>query len=429
MALLLYPAGTVPLPMTAVRQWLSVSFLCLLFLLSASCSVNRHMEEKTREMMKQIDAEPYWEQLPERTISWNAAIKMMMDNNLELKESQLNLQQAEWSVNRVFTQIIPGVNLDLMMTRDISGLSSMSARDVEYHTNILFNMPSLTQVPFDYYSAKASVYASRNMLEMKKRELVSQLYRQVLLYDNALRSRQNSLDSIPFDDDGTQRAKVDREWEKTRKDISKAFISLFGDMNARWFVEPSTVPRISWAAYRKASRKLDFLVVSIMAMELEASRLSVLNVKMRFFPSMDINFYSPSLFSGSGGTYSGFFAGAGDMQVNMSLREQLDTRLDVWNQYRNARENHKILEKKMRMRLVERREKVEALIKSRDEFESWQSYYRKKAAFLKKRLALSGEEYLQQRKDLQAIYHDLDAEAAKNAEVEAALIMEYGWLK
>ena len=97
MASPLHPAGAVPLPMTAVRQWLSVSFLCFLLLLTASCSVNRHMEEKTREMMKQIDAEPHWNQLPERTISWSAAMKMMMDNNLELREAQLNLQQAEWS--------------------------------------------------------------------------------------------------------------------------------------------------------------------------------------------------------------------------------------------------------------------------------------------------------------------------------------------
>ncbi|WP_303191850.1 hypothetical protein [uncultured Akkermansia sp.] len=380
-------------------------------------------------MMKQIEGEPHWEQLPERTISWSAAWKMIEDNNLDLKESKMNLRQAEWAVTSVFTQMIPGVNLDLMMTRDINGLSSLSARDVEYHTNILFNMPSLTQVPFDYYSAKASVYASKNMLEMKKRELLSQLYRQVLLYDNAIRSRKNALDSIPYDDDGTQRAKVDRDWEKTRKDMSKAFSLLLGDVDSRWFVNPVTLPRINWAAYRKASRKLDFLVVSIMAMELEASRLNVLDVKMRFFPSMDINFYSPSLFTGSGGTYSGFFAGARDMQVNMSLKEQLDTRLDVWNQYRNARDNHKILEKKIRLRLLDRREKVEALIKSRDEFESWQSYYRKKAEFLKKRLAFSGEEYLQLRKDIQSIYHDLDSEAVKNAEVEAALIMEYGWLR
>lgn len=429
MVLCLHPAGTVAPPMAAARQWLIVSFLCFFFLPMTSCSVDRHMEEKTREMMKQIDSEPHWEQLPERTISWDSALKMMMDNNLDLKDSQLNLQQAEWSVTRVFTQIIPGVNLDLMLTRDISALSSVSTKDVEYNTNILFNMPSLTQVPFDYYAAKASVYASKSILAMKKRELFAQLYRQVLLYDNALRSRKNALESLPYDDDGTQRAKLDREWQKTRKDLSKAFAVLFGDLNAQWFVAPSTLPRINWPAYRKACRKLDFLVVSIMAMELEASRLGVLNVKMRFFPSMDINFYSPSLFTGSGGTYEGFFAGGGDMKVNMSLREQLDTRLDVWNQYRNARENHRILEKKMRMRLLDRRDKVEALIKSRDEFEGWRSYYRKKAVFLKNHLAFSGEEYLQQRKELQSIYHDLDAESAKNADVEAALIMEYGWLK
>ena len=49
--------------------------------------------------------------------------------------------------------------------------------------------------------------------------------------------------------------------------------------------------------------------------------------------------------------------------------------------------------------------------------------------FKKSRMALSGKEYLAQRKDIKTMHENLDAEAAKNAEVEAALIMEYGWLK
>ena len=84
---------------------------------------------------------------------------------------------------------------------------------------------------------------------------------------------------------------------------------------------------------------------------------------------MDINFYSPTLFSSTGGTYQGFFAGAGDMQVNMSLREELDTRLTSWFQYKTAKENHDLMQKKVVMDLQQRRIKVAALMESRKRFE------------------------------------------------------------
>lgn len=193
-----------------------------------------------------------------------------------------------------------------MLTKELSDLARVSAGDVEYNTNILFNMPSLTQIPFDYYSAKAAVYTAEKTLEMKKRELVARLYQQVLSYRNAQISYNNQLSSLPYDDDGVQKKKLDLERERNLNEISQGFAVLLGNMDARWLVNPETMPRLDWGRYRAASRQLDLLVVTMVAMELEASRLQVLNAKLKFFPSVDINFYSPTLFSSTGGTYGGF---------------------------------------------------------------------------------------------------------------------------
>lgn len=387
------------------------------------------MERKTAELMNKVDALPDWEQLPRKEISWDQAMALMMEGNLDLKRTEQSLKTTKRAVVNVFTQIIPGVNLDWMLTKELSELTRVTADDVEYNTNILFNMPSLTQVPFDYYSAKAAVYTAEKTLEMKKRELVSKLYRQVLAYQNARISYRNQLSSLPYDDDGVQKRKIDRDWEKGLSEISQGFATLFGTMNARWLVKPETMPRLDWDRYRSASRRLDLLVVTMVAMELEGARLQVLNAKMKFFPSVDVNFYSPTLFSSTGGTYRGFFAGGGDMQVNMSLREELDTRLTAWFQYKSAKENHDLMLKRVLMDLQQRRIKVAALLESRRRFELWKKVLLKEIEFKKSRLSLSGDEYLEQRKDLKTMYENLDSEAAKNSEVEAALIMEYGWLK
>lgn len=404
--------------------------LSILLLLSFSgCSVDRHMARKSMELMNKMDAEPQWSLRPRKKIVWNEAVQMMMTRNLEMQRARQSIQQAERAVTSVFTQIIPGVNLDLMMTKELSQLTNITQDNLEYNTNILFSVPSPTQIPFDYYSAKAAVYSVKKSTEMKERELISRLYRQVMLYQNAMVARKAQLEEIPYDDDGTLRQKADAEWGDKLQEVSMGFAELLGNMEAQWLIDPDTMPRIDWNRYKKSSRKLDLLVVTMAAMELEVSRLQVLNTKMKFFPSVDVNFYSPSLFTGKGGTYQGFFAGANDIQVNMSLREELDTRLNVWNQYKTARENHRMLQERVRLELLKRRDKVAALIKSREDFESWESATRKVLAFKKAQTVASGEDYLQQRKALKDIYKELDSEAAKNAEVEAALIMEYGWLK
>lgn len=403
--------------------------MCLCVGIWTSCSLEKHMERKTGELIKKMETVPEWSQLPRQEISWNQAVTLMMERNIDLKKSEQSLKTTKRAVINVFTQIIPGVNLDWMLTKELSDLSKVTADDVEYNTNILFNMPSITQIPFDYYSAKAAVYTAEKTLEMKKRELISRLYQQTISYRNAQISYNNQLKSLPYDDDGVQRKKLDKDWEKSLDEISQGFATLLGSMEARWLIKPETMPRLDWEKYKAASKKLDLLVVTMAAMELEASRLQVLNARMNFFPSVDINFYSPSLFSSTGGTYGGFFAGAGDMQVNMSLREELDTRLTSWFQYKSAKESHDLMQRSVVMDLQKRRIKIATLLESRRRYELWRGVLLKEIAFKESRLSASGDEYLEQMKDIRKMYTDLDNEAAKNAEVEAALIMEYGWLK
>ena len=154
------------------RAWLRTALcFCLCATVCASCSVDRHMEKKAGELMARMDAVPDWRQLPRKEISWHQALAMMMERNIDLKKSEQSLKTTKRSVINVFTQIIPGVNLDWMLTKELSDLAKVTASDVEYNTNILFNMPSLTQIPFDYYSAKAAVYTAEKTLEMARIEL------------------------------------------------------------------------------------------------------------------------------------------------------------------------------------------------------------------------------------------------------------------
>lgn len=401
--------------------------VCCLLALS-SCSIEKHIARKTEEMAKQLSSEPLWEQLAEERITWDKAVEMAMKNNLQIKQGELAIVNAEYRVQEVFTNFIPGVNLDSLLTKDISSLGTLSGSDVEYRANILFNIPSLTQIPYTYYSAKASLFQAKQAMIMKRREVLSQLFKASREYMLAEESYKMELQSVAFDDDGKQRQKIEEDWAQKSKGLSSSVAALVGNIDKRWVIREDTVPRIDWTKYKKASQRLDNAVLGMMAMELEAARLNIIGIKMRYFPELNINFYSPSLFSSSGGTYGGFFSGSGDTMVNMSLSMRLDTRLTVWHQLKSAKASYELLTKEIRIRMIERREKVKSLIASREEFESWGSFIRKKSAFLSSLTPQDSEEYKKNSEEASNMLKEVVRQEMRNTDTEAALILEYGLL-
>lgn len=408
--------------------WSHVGLVLVLLLSLSSCSIEKRIERKTNELADQLAKEPQWEQLPQETITWNQALERAMKDNLDIKRGLLAVKDSENRVMDLYTDFIPGINLDALLTKDIKSLGQIKSTDVERRMNILFNIPSLTQIPYNYYSAKASVFQSKMSMELKRRELISRLYKACQEYKFASNSYEIERMSIPYDDDGTQKTRIEKDWEAKRKTISSQLSSLIGNINKRWYIQMDTVPVLDWDKYKKASTRLDQYVLSLMAMELEGARLGIIGIKMQYFPELNVNFYSPSLFSSTGGTYGGFFSGSGDTMVNMSLSMKVDTQLRVWNQLKSAQASYKLLQQEIRIRMLERREKVKLLIKSREDFESWSKVSKKYATFLQGTCPKDSEEYKKNQQDVIARFKDVNSNETKNAETEAALILEYGLL-
>ncbi len=398
-------------------------------LVLASCSIEKRVQERVEQISAAVEKQPDVEQLPTRTMSWNAAVAFAMENNLDIRRAKLAIEDSERRVRRVYMDMIPGVNLDALLTKDVGKLGSVTGDDIGYHTNILFNVPSLTQIPITYYSAKASLFRANKALEMKKREIVSKIYKNVRSTEIGLMQYQFSKQEAQVKEktDGTV-SNVDLEWKEKSRTLSMELLSLMGDTSCRWKVDPQTVPALSWDRYKVASQKLDNLVLAMMAMEIEASRLNLLGIKMQYFPSLNVNFYSPSLFTSTGGTYGGVFADSGDMFVNMSLSWQVDTKLSIWDSLQSAKASHALLEKEVHLRAMDRKDKVKKLMESREKFEAWASYMTKRAAFLDSTPPLSLEEYQSNQQEVSKMYQELYSNRDKNFQTEAALIMEYGLL-
>lgn len=386
------------------------------------------MERRTNELVKELEEIPLWEQVGEQQISWDTAVEMALKQNLELKRARLAVEDAERSVSRVFLDMIPGINLDAMITEDVNKFDSISSGDVEYNTNIVFNFPSITKVPLQYYTAKATEFRAKKSIAMKEREVISKLYKNAKDAMAAADAYSVQKSSISFADDGMERSNIEKMWQEKRKALSSDLASTLGNIQKRWSIIPSTVPKFNWSRYQTASKKLDFLVVSMMAMEMEASNLNKLGIKMQWFPELNVNFYSPSLFSSTAGTYGGVYASSDDMKINMALSWRLDTQLRVWHQWKSAKGSHEILVEEIRIRMIERREKVKALIRSMEEYSVWKGYRSKRIAYLQNRQPMNFEEQKKNFLELKELSSKASSEETENIEREAALILEYGLL-
>lgn len=399
-------------------------------LLLSGCSMEKMVQERVDQMAADLAQQPELHELPKKVVSWDEAVEYALEHNLDLQRARLSVKDAEKQVSRIFKDMIPSVNLDALLTQDISNLTSVTGDDIGFHTNILFNLPSLTRIPITYYTAKATVFRAKKTLEMKEREIVSRLYKNVwmmklgrLQYGIAKQEAE-----IKERNDGTV-STADKDWEAKKEGITTELIALMGNPDVYWIIDEKTIPTLSWKRYQEASRQLDNLVLTMMAMEVEASRLNIWGIRAQYFPEFNVNFYSPSLFTSTGGTYGGFFADSGDMYVNMSLSWKLDTTMSIYDRLVSAKDSHKILEKEVRVQALDRRDKVSKLMKSMNDFSNWVSYIKKRANYVNSILPLSTDEYRSNQQEVRQMYKELYSNQEKNLETEAALIMEYGLLQ
>lgn len=411
----------------ATRTMRCVSLLSLAALCSllAGCSLSKHVARVSDRVEKQYADTRLWEELPQRTISWEQALSMLRRSNLDLKQAQQSIDRAERERLGVYTDLIPTVNYYGYANKAIADLTqTWSHEDLTQNINVNFSLPTLTQIPYRVYAAEARAYAAQKAKEGKERELVSKLYQ--LMRKQELNERLRAHDERnghpETAEDPVQAMERESDGHKHYAEVAL----LLGDCSARWNILPETMPRLRWESYEPRLDKLDPLLVCQFAMKLEQARLSQYGVALRYLPTLNTSLYSPSLFSSSGGTYSGAFLDSRDTKLNMSISYTLDTRLNNWQQYRDSKDAYEQAKGEVAAALIEHKDKIAALRRSMADYAAWQGYMRKRMDYLRHAPAETATEFIARQKELADMERELIMQESKGIESEAALILEYG---
>ena len=400
--------------------------LLLPALLGSSCSVDKMLNDARNELVQTYDQIPAYESIPSRTLSWREAWAMVEKNNLELKQARQTLQEALRNQNGIFRNLIPQINLGYYYSLALFGNNDrMGTPEGEFNINIIFSIPELINLPIEYYTASLATFKAEQNLEQKRRELQARLY-QFFREEEIQAAREQAEDDIWQNDPETNKQSSGKQRELQQRERWHKVCAFLNNYDAKWKLHPAGIPKLSPEDYREKIKHPGDVSLTLAAMELEASRLRKMGIALNYWPSLNVSFYSPSLFNMSGGTMGGFM-NMDDVRLDMNSYFSLDTRLTTWDEYQDAKMQHELLVLQLRQKMYEHREKIALLMRSWKEYGNWKQAMEEYIHFRRSQGAADPESARKMHSEAISIRKSILDQNQKNLERECALIQEYGF--
>lgn len=388
------------------------------------CSIEQRLEKVSAEVRAYYGDAKEWDQLPLRTISWQQALAMVQQNNIELKKLTSSIERSERAGLSIYTDMIPGLSYYGYLSKTLSDVSSVSTGDINSNVNVTFNLPTITNIPYRVYAARANTYAAIQARELRERELTSRLYSHVRKRELELRRRK--LDEMQPELDELKAMRARTAAQLADATHWKEVAEILGDYSSRWHILPESMPRIQWDDYLPRFEMLSPMSVSRFAIRLEQSRLAQYGIALQYLPTINAHLFSPSLFSSSGGTYEGAFLDGDDMQINLNASYTFDTQLTTWNSYMDRKEEFENARREIIAAIISHKHKLNQLKRSVQDYRSWCSYMHKRMAYLRETPVTTAEEQIARDTTLLDMQKELISQELAAIESETAVIIEYG---
>lgn len=388
-----------------------------------ACSVEQRLTDARSELMQDYHQMPDWDKLPRKALGWEKALALL-ENNIELQRCRNSINEARRQRNQVYTDFIPIVDMGHYYSGALIKGKSSSPSYESFDVNIIFSIPSLVRLPIDHYTRSLALYKAEQDEQLKRRELTARLWQYFRENDIAHRKIRTD-NAAPELRESDQRLRL-REQELQQRERDQKLCALLNDYSTRWQPVADSLPDIEWRDFKAKANTPDALTQISMALALETARLQKLGVAVRYLPDFHVNFYSPSLFSTTGGASSGFMSGDTDVRINLNTYLQLDTRLEIWSAWATAKENYHLVQQELSLNMHEYRNKMQLLLDSWETYDNWRLSTQDYIRFRRSQSFCTPEELSRlYTEDLELQKEILDQEG-RNIERECALIQEYG---
>lgn len=352
---------------------LSSGTVLALLCITACTSPRVALEQREEEIQEDIQHEAHRRlQVEEAKLSWDKALALLHENNLELEEARHRQLSSEEAVQRIFLDLLPAVNMTTSLSRALTDLGNVSSDDLHFSVFGFISVPGLVNLRTRYYSAVLQQIRAEWAMELKERELTIRLYelfvrqrilerRQISLRHARLIGARDPLENT-FQQTPAALERETREWALTReRDALQAELSrLTGNYEALWEPLPETLPELGYVDEPIDLMDVDsygVLARQLQAVELEGARLRELGVKLQYWPDLNVSLTSPPLYQISGGHRRDW--NFDDVRLNLTSTLRLDTQLRTAYRLRDVRRQVEILHERLKLDNAQRLQRLE----------------------------------------------------------------------
>jgi hypothetical protein len=336
----------------AARSVLVTGALLALCLLIVGCT---SPEKKVAKRMDELKVQ--WQtnlahqaNLPERILDWPAARQLMLENNLKLRSSRTDVTNAIENYRQIYRELVPTLNARAGVSKTLARLDTLSPDDVTFSADSFFNIPGLVNFASRIYVGKLMMLRARTAYSLVEREQTIELYRlftgvqeyqievDKLAVQRANASAMRQID--PFTGRMLETELQIREIsaQKEDRDLQQRASDLLGVYTYKWVLAPNGLPDLRYNAEPlplSDSNRVAQLQLKLVALELEAARMTLLGMKMRYWPELNIFISGPPVYQRVAGQDRWW--DAEQVRGSADLFWQLDTRGYISRQLKQTR--------------------------------------------------------------------------------------------
>jgi hypothetical protein len=334
--------------------------------LSACRSPERKVSQQVDLLRREWEANlNYQVQLPERVLDWPAAVQMMREHNLKLRQTATDITNAQEAVRQVFKDLLPTLNFRAGVTKFLVDIPEITPDDVNFNANSFFNVPGVVNLYSRYYAARLLELRTRVVHDLAEREQMIELYR---LFFNAEELREQTtrlqteratalaMEQVdPFSGRVmlTELKTAELANARDAKTLQDRTSDLLGSRDYRWVLATNGLPTFDYQQNPLPlgdTNRVAQLQMKLLAIELEGARAQLLGLKLRYWPELNIFISGPPIYTRSAGTDR--FWDSDEIRASADLFWNIDTRGNLSRSIRQTKRQQDLQKERYRQESI-----------------------------------------------------------------------------
>lgn len=320
--------------------------------------VARHTGALKQEWATNLSAQAH---LPHRTLDWAAAVAELRANNLKLRQSRTEVTNAQEAVRQVFRDLAPTLNLHAGLSKRIADIPSVTADDVTFSADSIFTIPGIVSMHARLYAARLFKLRAEAASALAEREQIIELYKLFWMFHEVdqqarrLETERKTAQAFeqvdPFTGQImlTQAELRERSTQQELQTLQQRASELLGNYSYRWAFTTNQLPDLRYdldPLRLDDTNRVAQLQIRLAAIELEAARVELAGIKLRYWPELNIFVTSPPIYQRAFGEER--FWDARDVRASADVFWWIDTRGYISRQLRQTKRQRALQRERLR---------------------------------------------------------------------------------